>query len=89
MGAFGAAIRVLGARANNLQNLSVSFPLHRLVAVSGVSGSGKSSLVVDVLAAGARQRIEAINTTVDQRGVDGALATPNLGIYDVRIGGYR
>jgi excinuclease ABC subunit A len=51
------ALRVVGARANNLQNLSVSFPLHKLVAVSGVSGSGKSSLVVDVLAAGARQRM--------------------------------
>ncbi len=51
------ALRVVGARANNLQNLSVSFPLHQLVAVSGVSGSGKSSLVVDVLAAGARQRM--------------------------------
>jgi excinuclease ABC subunit A len=51
------AIRIVGARANNLQNLSISFPLHSLVAVSGVSGSGKSSLVVDVLAAGARQRM--------------------------------
>jgi excinuclease ABC subunit A len=51
------ALRVVGARANNLQNLSVSFSLHQLVAVSGVSGSGKSSLVVDVLAAGARQRM--------------------------------
>jgi len=67
VGAFGAsrglrlslvdAVRVVGARANNLQNLTVSFPLRRLVAVSGVSGSGKSSLVVDVLAAGARQRM--------------------------------
>ncbi|HMA30036.1 MAG TPA: excinuclease ABC subunit A, partial [Thermoanaerobaculia bacterium] len=55
--AFGASIRVVGARANNLQNISVDFPLHQLVAVSGVSGSGKSSLVVDVLAAGARQRM--------------------------------
>ena len=61
VGAFGAflegGIKVVGARANNLQNLSVSFPLRCLVAVSGVSGSGKSSLVVDVLAAGARQRM--------------------------------
>ncbi len=56
-GAPDKSIRVVGARANNLQNLSVSFPLQRLVAVSGVSGSGKSSLVVDVLAAGARQRM--------------------------------
>ncbi len=55
--AAASSLRVLGARANNLRNLSVSFPLHRLVAVAGVSGSGKSSLVVDVLAAGARQRM--------------------------------
>ncbi len=51
------AITVVGAVANNLRNVSVSFPLNRLVAVCGVSGSGKSSLVVDVLAAGARQRL--------------------------------
>ncbi len=63
------AIRVMGARANNLQNLSVSFPLHQLVAVSGVSGSGKSSLVVDVLAAGARQRMgKRLLTGVDEVG---------------------
>ncbi|MBU4323851.1 MAG: excinuclease ABC subunit A, partial [Gammaproteobacteria bacterium] len=39
-----------GAREHNLQNVSVEFPLQRLVVITGVSGSGKSSLVQDVLA---------------------------------------
>ena len=43
------AIKLLGARANNLKNLKVEIPLGRLVGLSGVSGSGKSSLMYDVL----------------------------------------
>ncbi|MDF2465853.1 MAG: uvrA2, partial [Ramlibacter sp.] len=39
-----------GVREHNLQNVSVEFPLQRLVCVTGVSGSGKSSLIQDVLA---------------------------------------
>jgi len=42
-------VRVAGAKANNLKNLDVTIPLHMLVAVTGVSGSGKSSLVHDVI----------------------------------------
>jgi excinuclease ABC subunit A len=42
-------IKLLGARAHNLQNLQVEIPLRKLVGISGVSGSGKSSLVYDVL----------------------------------------
>jgi len=42
-------LRVEGARANNLRNVSVDFPLGTFTAVTGVSGSGKSSLVNDIL----------------------------------------
>jgi excinuclease ABC subunit A len=45
----GNFITVRGARANNLQNVTVHIPLGMLVCVTGVSGSGKSSLLLDVL----------------------------------------
>ena len=43
------AVEVVGARENNLKNISVRFPLRCLTVVTGVSGSGKSSLVGDIL----------------------------------------
>ncbi|MDA0972448.1 MAG: excinuclease ABC subunit UvrA [Bacteroidetes bacterium] len=43
------AVKVVGARENNLKNLDVEFPLDVMVAVTGVSGSGKTSLVKDIL----------------------------------------
>ena len=50
------ALTIRGARAFNLQNLTVRIPLGLLVAVTGVSGSGKSSLVFDTLDLAAHQR---------------------------------
>ena len=43
------AVTIVGARQNNLQNLTVRLPLGRLVSVAGVSGSGKSTLIRDIL----------------------------------------
>jgi excinuclease ABC subunit A len=53
----GEAIVVRGARENNLKAIDVAFPLGRFVAVTGVSGSGKSSLVTQVLHPALAQRI--------------------------------
>jgi excinuclease UvrABC ATPase subunit len=44
-------IRVQGARENNLKDISVEIPKRRLTVFTGVSGSGKSSLVFDTIAA--------------------------------------
>src|SRR5665811_68459 len=56
------AIRIHGARQNNLKNLTLAIPLNELVVVTGVSGSGKSSLVFDTLyAEGQRRYVETFS----------------------------
>jgi len=56
------AIRIHGARQNNLKNLDLDIPLNELVVVTGVSGSGKSSLVFDTLyAEGQRRYVETFS----------------------------
>ena len=58
----GGAIQIRGARQNNLKNLDVAFPLNELTVVTGVSGSGKSSLVFDTLyAEGQRRYVETFS----------------------------
>jgi hypothetical protein len=55
-------IRIRGARQNNLKNLGVDLPLNELLVVTGVSGSGKSSLVFDTLyAEGQRRYVETFS----------------------------
>ncbi len=56
------AISIHGARQNNLKNLTLEIPLNQLVVVTGVSGSGKSSLVFDTLyAEGQRRYVETFS----------------------------
>jgi excinuclease ABC subunit A len=54
-------IEIKGARENNLKNIDVKFPLHTLTVVTGVSGSGKSSLVSDILHSVLSNRINGNN----------------------------
>ncbi len=63
-----AAIRVRGARVHNLKNISVDVPLHKIVGIAGVSGSGKSSLALGVLyAEGSRRYLESLSTYTRRR----------------------
>ena len=57
----GKTLVVKGARENNLQNIDVEIPLGKLVVVSGVSGSGKSSLINDIVAKELSARLHRAN----------------------------
>ncbi|PKO13661.1 MAG: excinuclease ABC subunit A [Chloroflexi bacterium HGW-Chloroflexi-10] len=60
----GKEIQIIGACENNLKNLDIQIPLGRLVAVTGVSGSGKSSLIFDILDRAAQLRFHRSETKV-------------------------
>lgn len=69
------AIQVRGARVHNLKNIDVDIPLHQIVGIAGVSGSGKSSLALGVLyAEGSRRYLEALSTYTRRRMTQAARA---------------
>ena len=57
----GKGLSIIGARENNLKDVSVDIPLGKMVVVSGVSGSGKSSLINDILAKELQARLMRAN----------------------------
>src|SRR5689334_10367367 len=64
---FNEPIFVKGARVHNLKNIDVSFPRNKLIVVTGVSGSGKSSLTIDTLfAEGQRRYAESLSAYARQ-----------------------
>lgn len=61
-------IVVRGANVHNLKNINVDVPLHQIVGIAGVSGSGKSSLALGVLyAEGSRRYLESLSTYTRRR----------------------
>ena len=60
-------IKIRGARTHNLKNISLDLPRHSLVVITGLSGSGKSSLAFDTLyAEGQRRYVESLSTYARQ-----------------------
>ena len=74
-------IRVHGARENNLKNVSVAIPKRRLTVFTGVSGSGKSSLVFDTIAAESQRLINETYSAFVQ-GFLPSLARPEVDVLD-------
>jgi len=61
-----------GASAHNLKNITVSIPLNCLTCICGVSGSGKTSLIINVLYQGLKQKLQGkgVNFTIDIKGIE-------------------
>jgi excinuclease UvrABC ATPase subunit len=74
-------IRVQGARENNLRDVSVELPKRRLTVFTGVSGSGKSSLVFDTIAAESQRLINETYSACVQ-GFMPSLARPDVDVLD-------
>lgn len=67
----GEAIKIFGVQANNLKNIDVEFPLGKFICVTGVSGSGKSSLVIHTLYKNVNRYINENRSAGELRNISG------------------
>lgn len=75
-------IQIRGARVHNLKNINIDIPLHQIVGIAGVSGSGKSSLALGVLyAEGSRRYLESLSTYTRRRMTGAAKAQVDEVLY--------
>ena len=75
-------IEIRGARVHNLKGIDVDIPLHKIVGIAGVSGSGKSSLALGVLyAEGSRRYLESLSTYTRRRMTQAAKAQVEQALY--------
>ena len=75
-------ILIRGARVHNLKNINIDIPLDRIVGISGVSGSGKSSLALGVLyAEGSRRYLESLSTYTRRRMTQASRASVDEILY--------
>ena len=75
-------MKIRGARVHNLKNIDVDIPLHKIVGIAGVSGSGKSSLALGVLyAEGSRRYLDALSTYTRRRMTQAAKAQVDQVLY--------
>ena len=65
-------IQIRGARVHNLKNINVDIPLHQIVGIAGVSGSGKSSLALGGVVCGGIQEVSESLSTYTRRRMTGA-----------------
>ena len=77
-----------GAREHNLKNVDVTFPRDRLVVITGLSGSGKSSLAFDTIyAEGQRRYVESLSAYARQ--FLGQMEKPDVDFWSIEMAGER